>query len=109
MKTVTYEHSGPPTFKTLCDAYYKIVWGYTEPDIIRCSRATKAKLIADVTQDARMDGDRVVRFCNATLVHDDSLDDHTIVIGYSKPPEYFRQHKQAYQVRITLEQGHVSD
>ena len=96
MKTVTYEHSGPPTYQTLNAAYYKIVWGYTEPDTIRYSMATHAKL-------------NLGQFNNAKVVVDPTLPDNEVIICYQEYPEYFRQHKQAYQVRITLEQGHVSD
>lgn len=102
MNTVTYERSGPLSMALLQDAYYVLVWGYTEPDTIKCSRATKAKLITDLFLDAHLDNDRLIRFCNATLEYDDTLDDHTIIICYTEPPEYFRQHKCAYQVRVTL-------
>lgn len=83
--------TGPLTLQLLEEAYNSLVYGYTEPDIIKCSKAMEDKLyirfgLCRDTQPMHYG----LKFNNAIVFVDDTVPDDTIIIGFLKEPDHFK-------------------
>lgn len=84
-------HRGPFGLSTLEEAYQSVVYGYEEPDGLRCSQKTRDRIVERCHYQARgITG--TVWFNNAAIVVDETLPDNRVRFTNSKYPDDGQPH-----------------
>lgn len=88
IKIISKQHyQAPLTISVLEMAYYDIVYGYSEPDVIKANDITR-KTISNLLSPYK---DTVVdRFNGADIITDDDMMDNRIWIGFTDVPNHFK-------------------